>query len=191
MMARILPKLRIARAALSLLLVFSLAGCFVSKEPLITPETADYPIASATNFDAFGRRGTDWRPLPEGRSVYRKGNYYYYVNDDSDRKSVPFLLKKISDGRYIAQANDTSNFDRVAEYYYFLIDFDGSEAIQHSGSCWPRQAWIDDGLITQVERTSMNTRCLVENIEDLAVVLEGTMGFRAPEARFVVSAADE
>lgn len=184
------PKLRIARASGVLFLAVTLAGCFIAKEPLITPETADYPIETGTHFDAFARRGTDWRPLPQGRSVHRQGDYYVYVNDDSDRTSVPFLLMEISAGRYIVQANDTSNFERVSEYYYFLVDFDGVEAIQHSGSCWPRSEWIETGIISQVERTSVNTRCQFTSIENLETVLEGTTEFTAPEERYVLSEAN-
>ena len=171
------------------LVSLTLAGCFLAKEPLITPDIASYPIESGTHFDAFARRGTDWRPLPEGRSILRNGDYYVYVNDDSDRESVPFLLLEIGPGRYIVQANDTSNFDRVSEYYYFLAEFDGVEAIQYSSSCWPRQAWIDNGLITQVERTSINTRCHFADIESLAIVLEGSTEFTAPEEKYVLTPA--
>jgi len=187
----LLSKLRLARTALPVLvLALSLTGCFLSKAPLITPETADYPIESGSHFDSFARRGTDWRPLPEGRTVHRQGDYYVYINDNSDRTSVPFLLMQISPGRYILQANDTSNFERVSEYYYFLVDFDGVEAIQHSGSCWPRQEWIDEGIITQIERTSMNTRCHFANLDNLTTVLEAASGYRAPEEKYVLSAGD-
>jgi len=182
---------RYAGTALALLLACGLAGCFLSKEPLITPETADYPIESGSHFEAFARRGTDWRPLPEGRSIYRRGDYYYYVNDDSDRMSVPFLFMEISPGRYIVQANDTSRFERVSEYYYFLVDFDGVEAVQYSGACWPRKEWIDEGVISQVERTSMNTRCTFTTIEDLKTVLEGVSEYTAPEEKYVLSVPTE
>ena len=188
-MPRLFSKLRQLRKIVPLFLALNLAGCFLTKVPLITPDTADYPIEPGSHFDAFARRGTDWRPLPEGRSVHRQGDYYVYVNDNSDRTSVPFLLMEISPGRYILQANDTSNFSRVSEYYYFLVDFDGVEAIQHSGSCWPRQEWIDEGVITQVERTSMNTRCHFADIGGLTTVLEGTSEYTAPEEKYVLTAA--
>lgn len=180
-------KLRLARSIAPLVLALTLAGCFLTKEPLITPDIAAYPVESGSHFDAFARRGADWRPLPEGRSVHRQGDYYVYVNDDSDRTSVPFLLLEIAPGRYIVQANDTSNFDRVSEYYYFLVEFDGVEAIQYSGSCWPRQEWIDGGVITQVERTSINTRCHFADIAGLTTVLEGSSEFTAPEEKYVLT----
>ena len=188
-MPRLVSKLRLARTALPLFLALSLQACFLAKEPLITPETADYPIEPGSHFEAFARRGTGWRPLPVGRSVHRQDDYYYYVNDDSDRRSVPFLLMEISPGRYIVQANDTSNFERISEYYYFLVDFDGIEAVQYSGSCWPRQEWLDEGIISLVERTSMNTRCHFTAIESLTTVLEGVSEFTAPEEKYVLSAA--
>lgn len=166
-----------------------LAGCFLSEEPFITPATADYPIASDSHFDAYARRGTEWRPLPDGRTVRLLNGYYYYRNDGSNRTSVPFLMKEISENRYVVQANDTSNFERVTEYYYYLVDFDGAEAVQFTGSCWPRQEWIDNGIIAEIENTSMNTRCVFENLENLVTVLEGTTEYTAPEERFVLNPA--
>ena len=184
------PQMHLAKGIALVLLSQAAAGCFLTKEPLITPDIASYPIESGAHFDAFARRGTDWRPLPIGRSVHRRGDYYVYVDDDSDRASVPFLLLEIAPGRYIVQANDTSNFDRVSEYYYFLVDFDGAEAIRYSSSCWPRQEWIDEGIITQVERTSINTRCHFADISNLTTVLEGSIEFAAPEERYVLTPAD-
>jgi hypothetical protein len=187
-MPHLVSKLRFARTALLLLLSLSLQACFLTKEPLITPENADYPIEPGSHFEVFARRGTDWRPLPVGRSVHRQGDYYYYVNDDRNRLSVPFLLMEISPDRYIVQVNDTSNFERVSEYYYFLVDFDGVEAVQYSGSCWPRKEWLDEGIISLVERTSMNTRCHFTAIENLTTVLEEVSEFAAPEEKYVLSA---
>ena len=188
-MPRRLSKPRRVRKIAPLFLALTLAGCFLAKEPLITPDIADYPIEPGSHFDAFARRGTDWRPLPEGRSVHRQGDYYVYINDDSDRTSVPFLLMEIAPGRYIVQANDTSNFERVSEYYYFLVDFDGVDAIQYSSSCWPRQEWIDDGVIAQVERTSINTRCHFTDIAGLTTALEGASEYAAPEEKYVLTSA--
>jgi hypothetical protein len=181
------PVVRVAKGIALVLISLSLTGCFLAKQPLITPDIASYPIESGTHFDAFARRGEDWRPLPVGRTVHRQGDYYVYVNDDSDRVSVPFLLFETEPGRYIVQANDTSNFENVSEYYYFLVEFDGVEAIQYSSSCWPRQAWIESGIITQVERTSINTRCHFADIDDLTIVLEGSNEFTAPEEKYVLT----
>jgi hypothetical protein len=186
-MPRRLSHFRLAKKIAPLLLALTLGGCFLTKEPLITPDTAAYPIESGSHFDAFARRGADWRPLPEGRSVYRRGDYYVYVNDDSDRTSVPFLLMEIAPGHYIVQANDTSNFDRVSEYYYFLVEFDGVEAIQYSSSCRPRQEWIDGGVVTQVERTSINTRCHFADIAGLTTALEEVSEYTAPEEKYVLT----
>jgi hypothetical protein len=175
--------------AFAILLAFAVSGCFLSEEPFITPETADYPIASDSYFDAYARRGDDWSPLPEGRRVRIQNGYYYYRNDGSDRTSVPFLMKEISEGRYVVQANDTSTFERVSEYYYFLVDFDGTEAIQHRSRCWPREEWLENRIIAGIEYASTNTRCTFDSFENLVTVLEGTTEFAAPEDRFVLNAA--
>jgi len=166
-----------------------LSGCYLSKTPLITPETADYPIASDSHFAAFARRGEDWRPMPHGRTVRRAGGYYFFRDDESDDTSLPFLMKAVAPGRYVVQANDTSDFTRVTEYYYLLLDFDGAEAIQYSTTCWPREEWISEGLVTRIEQTAVNARCHFDSLEDLTTVLVGTMEYAAPEERFVLGAA--
>ncbi len=173
------------------ILTLVLSGCYVSKTPLITPQTADYPIPSDSHFDAFARRGEDWRPMEVGRTVRRSGGYYFFRDDGSDETSLPFLMKAISPGRYVVQANDTSDFTRVSEYYYFLLDFDGAEAIQYSTECWPRDEWVAERLVTRVEQTSVNTRCHFENLEHLATVLEGTSAYTAPEEKFILSVSPQ
>ncbi len=166
-----------------------LSGCYLSKTPLITPQTADYPIASDSHFAAFARRGEDWRPMPYGRTVRRAGGYYFFRDDGSDETSLPFLMKEVSPGRYVVQANDTSDFTRVTEYYYLLLDFDGTEAVQYSTTCWPREEWISEGLVARVEQTAVNWRCHFDSLEDLTTVLVGTTEYTAPEERFVLGAA--
>ncbi len=164
-----------------------LSGCYLSKTMLITPETADYPIVSDSHFASFARRGEDWRPMPSGRTVRRSGAYYFFRDDGSNATSLPFLMKEVLPGRYVVQANDTSDFARVTEYYYLLLDFDGREAVQYSATCWPREEWISDGLVAQVEQTAVNARCHFDSLEDLTTVLVGTTDYTAPEERFVLT----
>jgi hypothetical protein len=168
-------------------LVLALSSCHFSRAPLITPATADYPIASDSHFDAFARRGTDWRPLPEGRTIRRSGDFYFYRRDGSDETSPPFLMKEVSPDRYVVQMPDAADPQNVTQYYYALFDFDGAEAIQYSASCWPREEWIADGWIVAVQQTSMGTRCEFDDLESLVAVLEGTSEYTAPQERLVLS----
>ena len=168
------------------LLPLLLAGCYVSKQPFITPATADYPIQAPAHFDAFLPRGTQWRPQP-GRTLQRVGTHYTYVEDGSTRRSPPFLLKRIAPNRYVLQMSDTSNVQRVSEYYYALVQFDGTSATQFKPACAPRVVWVEEKSIDKVERLSTGDRCLFSSLEKLSTVLQEASVNAAPEARFVLS----
>ncbi len=179
--------MRLVIHAVLLVAAFGLAGCYVGKTALITPETADYPVAHRTHFDGFLPRGTGWRPQG-GRALGVVDKYYVYIEDGETERSVPFLMKRIAPGRYIIQINDSSDSARITEYYYGLVDFDGKTAIQYQPSCVPLQAWIDQKLIESAERTSTNTRCLFKTFENLSTVLQAAAKNAPPEAKFVVTA---
>jgi hypothetical protein len=178
------------RALLRLVLVAAapllLAGCYVSKQPLITSETADYPIAAPAHFDAFLPRGKEWRPQP-GRTLQRAGAHYVYVEDGSTKRSAPFLVKRIGPKRYIVQLSDSSDPKRVTEFYYTLMDFDGTTAVEYQPACAPRESWVTAKWIDKVERLSTNDRCLFTSFDNLKKVLEEAAIKAAPEARFVLS----
>ena len=178
-MRNLVPAILIAAA-------FGLGGCYVSKAPFITPATADYPVPHRTHFDGFVPAGKDWTKK-EGRTLGIVDGYYVYIEDGETERSVPFLLKRIAPGRFIAQMNDSSDEKRISEYYYELVEFDGTTAIQHKPDCGPRQEWIDKKLIANVERTSTNARCMFAKIEDLAIVLQDAAKTTPPEAKFVVT----
>jgi hypothetical protein len=164
-----------------------LSGCYVSKTPFITPETADYPIATGTRFDAFLPRGQTWRPQP-ARTVHRIGTHYIYMEDGSPRRSIPFLLKQIAPRRYVIQLSDTADPVRITEYYYAIVDFDGTTAIQYSPACAPRETWLLQQWI-RVERLSTNDRCIFATFETLQSVLKEAVINAAPEAKFVIANA--
>lgn len=168
-----------------------LCGCYVSKAPFITPADADYPVATGAHFDAFAPRSTDWRPQPRGRTLHRLGDYYVYVEDGETERSNPFLLKEIAPGRYAVQVLDSETPARVSEYYYQLIDFDGATAIQYSGACRPRQAWLEQMLVARFERLSTGDRCIFTSFDSLSTVLKEAAVNAAPEAKYVLSAAPQ
>jgi hypothetical protein len=165
-----------------------LSGCYVSKAPFITPETADYPIATGTRFDAFLPRGRTWRPQP-GRTVHRIGAHYVYMEEGSPRRSIPFLLKRIAPSRYILQLSDTADPARITEYYYVFVAFDGTTAIQYKPACAPRPTWLEQKWIARVESLSTNDRCIFTDFEGLKSVLSEAVVMAAPEAKFVVASA--
>lgn len=175
------------RIALVCVLTLCLAGCYVSKTALITPADASYPVPSGTHFDSFVPRGHGWGKRA-GRTLYRQGDYYIYVVDGDPKRSTPFLFKKIAKNRYVVQINDASDLDKVSEYYYQLIDFDGKTAVQYSSDCYARREWIEQKLIAKVEDTQPE-RCLFDDFEKLAKVLVDAKRYFAPEARYVVAPA--
>ncbi len=163
-----------------------LAGCYVSKQPLVALETADYPIADGTHLQAFAPQGKDWRPQ-EGRTIHRKDGYYTYITDGEDKQSPPFLLKRVAPNSnlYIAQMSDRSNPKQVSEYYYDLIQFDGKTAVQHQATCPTRPDWVTRGLADKIESTA-SPRCLFSDFGKMATALQEAAKVEAPEAKFVV-----
>ena len=172
--------------AAAVFVAFAASGCYVSEQPFITPETADYPLDDTVHFDGFAARGTTWRPQP-GRTVHRVGTHYVYVNDGDTKRSIPFLLKQIGPRRYVLQMSDTADRARITEYYYQLIDFDGTTAIQWPAACRPRQVWVAEQLIERVEATSTNDRCIFTSLDDLATVLAEAVKTTLPEAKYVAT----
>jgi hypothetical protein len=170
--------------------IVMLAGCYVSTKPLITPKTADYPIADGTHFDRYvpaGKPG-EYRLTKTGRTLRRTGAYYYYVEDNEPKKSIPFLLKKISDKNYIAQMADSRDPAKVGEYGYQWLTFDKKAIVQYSANCPARQEWVIRELLDRIENTA-TPRCIVSNMEKLATVLKEAAKNAAPEAKFVLSPA--
>ena len=163
-----------------------LAGCYVSDQPFIAADTADYPIADGAAFQVFRPAGDDWRPQP-GRRVAREGAYYIYLEEPDGKRSAPFLIKRVAENTYVVQMNDTADLARVTEYYYQLIDFDGMTAIQYSGTCAARPGWIERNLIARVEDAAATPRCIFDNFENLVAVLAEASRNAAPEARFVLA----
>ena len=162
------------------------AGCYVSKQPLITPQTADYPVTAPAHFGASRPSGDTWRPQP-GRTLQRVGMHYVYVEDGSTKRSPPFLVKRIGPKRYIVQLSDSSDPKRVTEFYYTLMDFDGTTAIEYQPACAPRESWVTKKWVDKVERLSTNDRCLFTSFDNLKQVLEEAAVKAAPEARFVLT----
>lgn len=170
--------------------VVALAGCYVSTKPLITPQTADYPIADGTHLDRYvpaGKPG-EYRLTKNGRTLHRRGAYYYYVEDGDPKESIPFLLKKIGDENYIAQMADSRDPAKAGEYGYQWLTFDGKAVVQYGANCPARQEWVIRELLDRIEDTA-TPRCIVSNIEKLATLLKEAAKNAAPEAKFVLSPA--
>ena len=162
----------------------SLAGCYVSKQPFINPANADYPLKDGTHLDGFRPVGKDWRPA-KGRTLHRVGGHYVYIEDGDTERSPPFLFKRVAPNRYVAQLSDSSDPRKVTEYYYQLIMFDGTTAIQYQATCDARPEWVDRSLADKIEQTS-TPRCLFSNFDKLATVLQEATKNAAPEAKYVV-----
>ena len=164
-----------------LLSALVLAGCYISKQPLIVPAAADYPIADAAHFDAYTPAGSGWRKLV-GRTVRRAGGYYVYVEDGRPKPSLPFLLKRVAPNLYVAQLSDRAS----GEFAYELIRFAGTPAIQYHGTCPARADWLRRRLIDRIENAA-TPRCIFSNFESLTIVLREAVKNAAPEAKYVLT----
>jgi hypothetical protein len=177
--------MRVRLLAALTLCALALSGCYVSTRPLIAPAGADYPVADGARFAAFAPQGRGWTPLPS-RTVWRRGAYYVYQDDGRPKPSLPFLLKRIAPGLYVAQLSDHADPAKAREYVYELISFDGKTAIQQQGACPARPEWVRRGLIERIENTT-TPRCIFSSLEKLAVVLRESARNAAPEAKYVLT----
>jgi hypothetical protein len=164
---------------------FVLAGCYVSKAPLITPATADYPIADGARFTASAPAGSGWVRRP-ARTVRRVGAWYVYREDGRPKPSLPFLLKRVAPNVYVAQLSDHADPKRAREYSYQLIRFDGTTAIQYPSLCPAHPEWVKRGLVDRVEETQTR-RCIFSSLAKLSTALQEAARSAAPEARYVLA----
>lgn len=178
--------MRTIQRTIAVLAALALSACYVSKEPLITPATADYPIADGAYLAA---------PPPDkgkyagaGRTMHRDGAYYTYTADDDAEKSPPFLVKRVAPKSkfFVAQMNDKSDPKKTSEYYYELLEFDGKNVVQYQGTCTPKTDWTTRKLLDRVEDTS-SPRCIVSDFAKLATVLQEAAKRDAPEAKFTLA----
>ena len=91
------------RALAVVLCALALAGCYVSKTPLITPANADYPIAGRRAADRLCAGG---RTIGAGCRAARCGAWattMSIVEDGRTKPSLPFLLRRAAPGLYVAQ----------------------------------------------------------------------------------------
>lgn len=172
------------RAFVLLLAAFLLGGCYVSKAPFITPETADYPIADGAWFRAFVPAGGKWIARP-ARIVRRVGAHYVFHEEGRPKPSLPFLMKRVAPRLYVVQLADNSDPRKVREYVYELVTFDGRTAIQHQGVCPARPEWIKSRLVDRVEETQTR-RCIFSDFAKLVTVLREAARNAAPEAKYIL-----
>lgn len=172
------------RRGVVLIATLALTGCYVSKQPLITPATADYPVPDGAHFAAFVPAGAKWL-AHGGRTLRRSGAYYVYVDDRGGKPSLPFLLKRIRPGLFVAQLSDNADPAQAREHAYELIDFDGKTAIQYSGTCPARAEWVTRHLVEHIEQTT-TPRCVFGNLGNLVTVLREAATNAAPEAKYIL-----
>ena len=170
-----------------------LASCYVSKGPLITPATADYPFADGAHFDVFYPAGDKWIARG-GRTLRRKGGYYIALHSDDMHVLAadeppppkPLLLKRVAPNLYVVQLSDSDDPAKVHEYSYDLFTFDGTTAIQYSATCPARREWLARNLVVAMEDT-FPQRCVFTSLANLVTVLREAMTNAAPEAKYVLA----
>ena len=136
----VLLRVRLLIAAALLVL---LSGCFISDEPLLTPENADYPIAHGSVFikSSVLRAQTDYEPFDNAvvisrdydNKVKREGGYY--VHEETGANGVKNvsrgLMKQIEKNAYLVMVQDKES----GRYWYGLFEREGEEWVQYKVLC--------------------------------------------------------
>ncbi len=117
--------LRASRVSCVLLALLSLAlsGCFISSDPLLSPAKADYPWPALRRAQQFGWENGAWKSRGYV-SLDRDGAFYVLKPDDSD-DVTRFLLHRIGNDLYVAQADDPSG-----SYLYALVSIEGNRVYE-------------------------------------------------------------
>ena len=149
---------------LTTLFALPLAGCFVSSEPLITPQTADYPLgnARAQHFDWV--RGA-WKAA--GRVTVTREGAYYLLRDEETRDVTRFLLHAIGDNRFVAQAEDLSGTGNAA-FTYSLVAISGEHVYHFAFEKASRSCRVPDADAAALKLRPYESGCGVTSIEALA-----------------------
>jgi hypothetical protein len=96
-------------------LCLGLGGCFISPTPLITPEQAEFPVATPTTIDSIRADGTSVKLRLE-----RQGDIYVLIDPDPKADGAPsppevkhrFVARGIGDGLFVIQRlQDKGGFD--------------------------------------------------------------------------------
>jgi len=94
----------LARWAVLSLAALLLAGCFTSERALITPATADRPLPRQARGEELDWKGGAWSR--KGGVTLRLDGAHYVLHTDAEGDDLRFLLKRVSGGAYIVQAED-------------------------------------------------------------------------------------
>jgi hypothetical protein len=161
-----------------------LAGCFISKDDLIAPADADYPIADGAHFavyklDAGGKRTGD---APKHITITRKGADYLYVLDHE--KPAPGLMDDIGGGNYIAMAH---HLDKPHESIYVLFHRTDGNWLRYAPNCsdFARLAAAHGKSRADFHITASGNNCAFSSYEDLKKAMALHIQYAAPDAEYV------
>lgn len=166
----------VIRLAAAATLMVALTGCFTSKTALITPETADYPIADGAKF----LRTTPGNPddFPAHVVVRRDGANYVL---DSDGEDIVGLLKEVAPGTFVGAVS----YEGTYLYNLYVRDKDGY--LQYSLMCDALEKLAAEKKRDPSEFgvTKVENNCEFAKLEDLTKAAQFAVaaGFKA-EKRF-------
>jgi hypothetical protein len=109
------------------LLALTLSGCLVSESPLITSESAVYPLANQMNVERLRPNGDGWEHN-EDNSAHRSGDAYILVSESGEE--IEFMLYRIAEKVFIAQTKDDQG-----HYMYGFLVFDGRMIYEYTPDC--------------------------------------------------------
>lgn len=151
--------------------VLLLSGCFVSGADLITPQTADYPVAEGTRFvlHELDETGARTGETAEETLVTREGGFYHMTTGE-DGKLFAGLMKEIAPGLYAVQAREAG---APEGNIYALVERDGANWRRWSMVCPDFVSLAEEkGVALSTMGVTINSSdCVVEDFASLEKAL--------------------
>lgn len=192
-----------------------LSGCFMSKEALITPKNADYPLTKGSHFSELmdcsnadnlicASKGGGDQQMATGIVTIKNGRYAmkYDVNSNA-AFSLPamqnggnptFLLKNVGGNLYLAEADSGESAPPGqqdpfgARYLYGFVRIDGKTATVYQFMCEQNgdRRYVAAGRLTKIADAMGVPLCLVKNVDGAAAIFRDRIAAgEKPKEKFV------
>ncbi len=127
----------LARIVVVFALLASLAGCFMSREPLIGPDEASFPFERIM-FRLDGESDGE-------QMLTREGDHYRMTDQKDPEHSILFRFRDVGDGAYVAQLWPPPE-EQAEEAFLYAVMLDRGETILVHGAMKPRDFTALPGL---------------------------------------------
>lgn len=110
------------------LLALGLGGCLVSRQPLIAPGEAAFPLPDLASAERLKPKGeTEWEH--DTNQAARRAGSSYIVTDE-DGEEMELTLKRIGQTTFVAQSKS-----KEGDYVYGLLVFNSGKIYEYGVDC--------------------------------------------------------